>query len=47
MSEDRSRLESPLLALVKALAIRQARLDANLPQPANENEPIKGSARQQ
>lgn len=29
--------ESPLIALVKALARRRARLDAIPPEPANEN----------
>lgn len=29
--------ESPLIAFVKALARRQARLDAALPPPANQN----------
>ena len=39
--------ESPLIALVKALARRRARLDAIPPTPANENLPKDEQARKQ
>ncbi|MDQ0558713.1 hypothetical protein QO004_000488 [Rhizobium mesoamericanum] len=39
--------ETPLIAFVKALARRQARLDATLPPPANENLPRDKQAEQQ
>lgn len=39
--------DSPLIAFVKALAIRQARLDARPPLPANENEKGMDPARKQ
>lgn len=39
--------ETPLIAFVKALARRQARLDAMPPPPANENLPTEKQADQQ
>lgn len=39
--------ENPLIALVKALARRRARLDAIAPTPANENLPRDEQARKQ